>query len=110
LAEKAGIVELGGSESTAWIGLMSPWSDAPWSWFLLLVASGTSRDAVSVPPHSRSVSYANFHLLPCVQIFDLIKCSRPVFCTLFEFGWSTFLCIFIIVTAHAHLLRYPWRY
>jgi hypothetical protein len=29
LAEKAGIVELGGSESTAWIGLMSPWSDAP---------------------------------------------------------------------------------
>ena len=29
MAEKAGIVEMGGSESTAWIGLKAPWYDVP---------------------------------------------------------------------------------
>ena len=31
MAEKAGIVEMGGSESTAWIGLKAPWHNAPLS-------------------------------------------------------------------------------
>ena len=31
MAEKAGIIELGGSEGTAWIGLREPWSNAPLS-------------------------------------------------------------------------------
>ena len=31
MAEKAGIVEMGGSESTAWIGLKAPWYNAPLS-------------------------------------------------------------------------------
>ena len=58
MAEKAGIVELGGSESTGWIALKAPWYNARLSWF-----SAAGKHAAAQVHCNRSTEYRIFSLV-----------------------------------------------